>query len=38
VAPFFAEQTRTKADGKRFHANFKEFGNDEVTEFVKDNC
>jgi hypothetical protein len=38
MAPFFAEQARTKAYGKRFHADFKEFGDDEVTKFVKDNC
>jgi hypothetical protein len=37
MSPLLAEQSRAKPDGKRFHTDFKEFGNDEMAEFVKDN-
>jgi hypothetical protein len=37
MSPFFAEQARTKAEGKRLNANLKEFGNDKMAELVKNN-
>jgi hypothetical protein len=37
MPPLFAKQSRAKPDGERLDADFKEFGNDEMTEFVKDN-
>jgi hypothetical protein len=37
VSPLFAKQARPKPDGKRLDADFKEFGNDKMAEFVKDN-
>jgi hypothetical protein len=37
MSPLFTKQTRPKADGECLDADFKEFGNDKMAEFVKDN-
>src|SRR5215204_1020435 len=37
MSPLLAEQARPKPDGERLNADLKEFGNDKMAEFVKDN-
>jgi hypothetical protein len=36
VSPFSAKKTRSKAYGKGLNADLKEFGDEEMAEFVED--